>query len=573
VTHFPIIRRNGFCYGTTIFFTLLAAILLVPVQAMSQWLSDSTINNPVCTMVNDQTNLSMVSDSSGGGIVVWQDMRNGTYGIYAQRLCFCDEVVDWAANGVVICSANNNQTLPLIVKDHRSGAIIAWQDERAGASTLYAQKVNAHGAIQWAVNGVALCSADSSHTHSAIVSDETGGAIIVWQDRRNGNDDIYTQRVDSNGAVLWGAHGLPICVQDSGQCFPQIVGDGSGGAIITWQDKRAGDFDIYAQRVNSGGVVRWSPANGKAVATMPGDQLKPEIVSDGSHGAIITWYDFRSTTDYNIYAQRVNGNGAQQWTTDGNVMNNNAPNAQTNPQIVSDGGGGAIIAWQDKRNGAVVDIYAQRVNGQGAVLWTSTGTAIGIADSGKTIPAITEDFYGGAYITWSDARRGTPDIYAQRVNTSGGIQWPAGGKAISIVSGCQTNPSIIGDGSGGAIIAWQDFRNGQFDIFAERVTMATGLFEEGPGPKPSMFLTLSPNPFFPGALVNYYVSQTGMVSLKLFNVSGHEIASFINGRQEAGYHTTAILTGNEYQSLSSGAYFCRLVAGDFILTKKMTIVK
>ena len=49
------------------------------------------------------------------------------------------------------------------------------------------------------------------------------------------------------------------------------------------------------------------------------------------------------------------------------------------PTIISDGSGGAIIAWMDSRSGAHCDIYAQRINASGVVQWTADGVAISTA--------------------------------------------------------------------------------------------------------------------------------------------------------------------------------------------------
>src|SRR5512146_3154254 len=67
---------------------------------------------------------------------------------------------------------------------------------------------------------------------------------------------------------------LPICTATGQQLLPRIATDGSGGAVIVWHDSRvAGDYDIYAQRVLSTGVVDpgW-PLNGAVVCSAAGNQ-------------------------------------------------------------------------------------------------------------------------------------------------------------------------------------------------------------------------------------------------------------------------------------------------------------
>ena len=54
-------------------------------------------------------------------------------------------------------------------------------------------------------------------------------------------------------------------------------------------------------------ALAWSndPTVNTPISTASGDQDQPSIVSDGAGGAIITWHDRRSGTNWDIYAQRV----------------------------------------------------------------------------------------------------------------------------------------------------------------------------------------------------------------------------------------------------------------------------
>ena len=110
-------------------------------------------------------------------------------------------------------------------------------------------------------------------------------------------------------------------------------------------------------------IAQWShdPNINTTISTAANFQNYPTIVSDGAGGAIITWQDYRSGTNSDIYAQRVNSSGAVQWTADG-VAISTAADYQYYPTIVSDGAGGAIITWQDLRSGPNSDIYTQNID-------------------------------------------------------------------------------------------------------------------------------------------------------------------------------------------------------------------
>ena len=109
-----------------------------------------------------------------------------------------------------------------------------------------------------------VCTATQDQNEHQIISDGSGGAIVTWQED---NADIRAQRVDFSGNPQWTARGVPVCTATDGQIYPQLASDGSGGAIIAWRDGRSGGAaDIYAQRVDSSGNILWT-ANGVPVCT------------------------------------------------------------------------------------------------------------------------------------------------------------------------------------------------------------------------------------------------------------------------------------------------------------------
>jgi hypothetical protein len=358
---------------------------------------------------------------------------------------------------------------------------------------------------QWTNNTVLntpICVLSTSEFAPVIVSDGAGGAIIAWEDYRNGsqNVDIYAQRVDAFGDTLWHANGVPICSDLNKQSYPRICSDGAKGAIIAWTDYRGGGgADIYAQRVDSSGVPMWATDGIIISAAALAQEFSgtfPQICSDGSGGAIIIWMDRRNQPppNWDVYAQKVNANGVVQWQIDG-VPVCTAILDQEQPVLVSDNAGGAIATWKDQRNQSW-DIYAQRLRGSdGFGLWGPTELAICTTVLGaKSKPSIASDGGNGAYIVWQDPR-GTGfgnDIYAQRVDSSGNLKWAIDG--IPVCSGPfgKSNPVIASGESHDAFIAWEDGRNPADapDIFAQLID-TTGLLYWTPTGAP---VTQAPQP-------------------------------------------------------------------------------
>lgn len=416
---------------------------------------------------------AVVSDGVGGAIIAWEDNRDHEYtDIYTERVDSTGNTL-WTLNGVAICT-DRYDYYPSIVSDGSGGAIINWIDTRYGLGHLYFQRVNSSGTPLWALGGVAIFTTYEAYLPT-MVSDGSGGAIITWYDDRNGFGigNIFAQHVNSSGNAVWAANGISIATVGNDQS-PTITSDGLGGAIITWEDGRTGTTgNIYAQHVDSSGNALWT-TNGVVVCTAARNQYDPTIVSDGSGGAIIAWQDTRNEIYYNIYAQHVDSTGNSLWTTNGvEICNADIGQYNTIIPIVSDSADGAIMTWMDNREGeAIYNIYSQRVNSTGSTLWRLNGVAVCTATNYQYNPTISSDGYNGAIVTWEDFRNGsTLNIYAQHVNSEGSTLWINNGRNICNVTNSQYLPTIVSDGLDGAIIAWDDYRYGQEDsnIFAQRI--------------------------------------------------------------------------------------------------------
>lgn len=449
----------------------------------AQWNEDSLLNNPICVATANQINPQIVTDSSGGAAIVWQDARNGNNDIYMQLISSSGEI-QWLLDGIAVCTTTGNQSNPQVTNAGSGNYIVTWQDNRNGNNDIYAQLIAADGTPQWTANGIPVCIATGSQISPKIISDANGGAIIIWQDGRNAatnGTDIYAQKVNASGTVSWITDGIVICNASGNQLSMQAIADNGGGAIITWNDERNGNLDIYAQRIASDGSEIWSIPNGILICGDDSSQYSPQLTTDANGGAIIAWNDTRAgSTNADIYAQYINASGVLQWTPIDGVAITTAANNQLNPKLLSDGSGGAFIVWEDSRSGMDVDadtffdtdIYAQKITTTGTVEWTVDGIPISLETGDQITPQLISDGSNGAIITWSDARFGAAnDIYAQRINSTGDAQWAANGTAVSSAGGNQLVPQLVASG-GGAIVTWQDGRVSATDnnIYASRLS-------------------------------------------------------------------------------------------------------
>ncbi len=187
----------------------------------------------------------------------------------------------WQTNGIPVCVMEGYQGAPKCISDSINGVVAIWLDCRNDRQDLYAQRINGDGKTLWDSNGVFIITAidttEQMYTTFDLVSDNRSGAIVAWKDYRAGNWDIYCQRVDSSGVLRWGEGGLGVCTDKDWEGHPIMVPDGAGGAIIAWAHAPAGKAgvraNVCAQRVDSMGNLKWG-----GVREEPwGDRLPREV--------------------------------------------------------------------------------------------------------------------------------------------------------------------------------------------------------------------------------------------------------------------------------------------------------
>jgi hypothetical protein len=336
-----------------------------------------------------------------------------------------------------------------------------------------------------ALNNLLVSARPDTEDYPSQIGDGAGGMIVVWEAKTSAAGyEVLAQHVLSCGTLdpSWPATGLDVSNDPTDDHFPEILSDGSGGALVSWVRARfpygRGDADVYAQHLFGNGTLDpgW-PANGAAVCAASGDQLLQRMTTDGAHGAFLTWDDRRDPTRH-VFVQHLLVTGVDPtWPVNG-LRACPFNTGQALPQICSDGAGGAIVAWRDNRGASTgVDLRAQRISASGTLLWPTGGAPVclapGFQQFDEAIPGFTyvisrtdavanpivPDGAGGCFLAWSDHRTfGTTDedIYAQHLTASGDVAggWPADGVAICTDPGEQDAAEILSDGAGGAFVSW-----------------------------------------------------------------------------------------------------------------------
>jgi FlgD Ig-like domain len=573
---------------------LLAGV--VPRPASAAWPAGG---RALCTAPGDQLGPAITTDGAGGAIVTWHDRRAFPFNIDALHVLASGEVdAAWPTNGRALLTDALARTIvpagtefPVIASDGAGGAIVCWQDGRStvNGQDIYAHHVLASGMLDpaWPVNGVTVCSVAGEQGAPVIVSDRAGGAFIAWIDGR-ANDvssgDVFAAHVLATGVVdpTWPANGVAVCTAPKPQFSLDIVRDEVGGVIVTWMDARVGNpgDDIFAEHVLRTGVVdpAW-PANGRALSAAPGTQATPRIISDGvltagGAGAIVTWTDLRDGNN-DVYAQRVLSSGAiaTGWAINGQPVSITGSD-EVSPKIVSDGATGAIIAWADTRSGSR-NTRANHLLTTGALdpAWPANGVTLSISNLDEVGQVIASDGAGGAIVAWDREF----DIFAQHVLASGALDpaYPPQGLSVSSFPHEQHEPDIVAAGVGGAIVTWEDNRDGLEDIYAFQV-LASGAVgvTDPPASGGIAFARPSPNPARESIALRFALPRESSVRLAIYDTSGRQVRELASGTQSAGPHAvTWDLHDEGGRAVGAGLYFARLDAGGQTLVQKLTTMK
>jgi hypothetical protein len=452
-------------------------------------------------------------------LVVWQDSRNGNMDIYGRRV---DASGDTLGEPFAIRSAPGPQASPAVASSSAASGpayLVVYDD----SEDIDGQMVGADGTLEGHPFTISA-PVDDQERPAVAYNPDSGhqNYLVVWQDRRAGNPDIWGQLVAQDSTLV--DENLAICSDAAGQSAPDVAySSDTNQYLVVWTDARASDLDIYGQRVNADGSL--DGGNFAIANTGTTNRAQPQVVYNPVAGEYFVSYIFGST-DNAVRVRRVPASGAP---TTAEIEVISGPGDRSYPDIdcraqAGGGGGGCLVVWHEE-TGGVVDVLGQRINQVGdplggildictqpddqwmpsvaynpdadhyLVVWpddrnsASQGRDIygrrvggaGVLKDEFPISTAAEDqahaevaFSSGLenwVVTWDDDRNaGTaPDLYGQRVSNSGELVDTTVGEndALFVYSGWQQRPAVAWGGSGATgLVTWEDGRNGEsFDIY------------------------------------------------------------------------------------------------------------
>jgi len=318
------------------------------------------INEPVFTpWLTGQKGFDAVSDGSGGAIIAWVT-HTADNQLHMTRVLFGGQCGsdDYCGPGLYYRAAYHAWSVRMV--SDATGFIVVWQhDETASSGSpkkLHAWRYNFDFSptpnTNWFNELVVTNGLDLFYDYS-VCSDGSSGAIIVFP--YGPNYYLRAQKMTSGQQRPWGDTGVQVAPVVG--YSPGIASDGSGGAYLTWVAYSGSNSDVYIQRLQPNGISSWiSPI---AVSNNPSLEKEPKIAISSDQCALVTWADKRAS-NWDIYAEKVSGSGQAMWSAPGTglAVTQGLEN-QTRQVIVPDQAGGAIFAWRSE-HGEGENVYAMR---------------------------------------------------------------------------------------------------------------------------------------------------------------------------------------------------------------------
>lgn len=378
---------------------------------------------------SNQLTPRIVSDNDGNLLLVWQDFRNGSNGkIYAQKYDAIGATGTklWA-NDVVIGPANNSY-LPDITVDSANNAYYSWYDDSNGNQDAFFTKYDTDGNPAWggsAVVGNQAGNKDQIRPRLGI-STSSDKVAIAWQDNRNTDADAFWKiyRASDRTELLNPEIRLSTTTVNDGsnQTYPSIGFDDQGFVYAVWLDDRAGNADVYAQKFDQSGTRQWAAdlrINSDAGTAAQG----APVLAMSTSSLYIAWHDDRAG-NLDIYMQKISDSGIKLHGSDIILNSDGGATSQYGPSLALDKASDLLYAaWTDEREGNR-DVYAQKVNGSdGGKLWPSDVRAnINTGASAQFNPHLSWNASEvKPFVAWQDDRAGDFDIYCSSFDQYGSV--------------------------------------------------------------------------------------------------------------------------------------------------------
>lgn len=378
-------------------------LLLITSSIHSQWQNDVRLTNDTAETSTTNNNVRTIASNGDTVHVVFNDKRDGNYEIYYKRSTNGGN--DWLDDFRLTNSIGHSVSSSIAVEGLY--VHVAWCDWRDGNPEIYYKRSTDAGNT-WE-SDVRL-TVNSAESYSPCIAVYNSIIHVMWDDKRDGNTQIYYKRSSNNGVTWESDVRITNVTFDSFSASVFAIGQ---FVHVAWVDNRDGNAEIYYKRSSNTGII-WDTdkrlTNFSAISYNPSISVSNELVG-------IVWYDSRNTTEEIYY--KASTNTGITWSSDIRLTNNNWQSL--NP-CIRISGNNIHVFWTEEINHG--EVFYKRSTNQG-LSWDED-TRLTYISSNKFCPSATVSGTN-LHVIWVDKRDGNYEIYYKR-NPTGN---PIGIKPIS----------------------------------------------------------------------------------------------------------------------------------------------
>ena len=449
-------------------FSLFATIVCTALRASGSDAAPSKVAPPGGLVIPPIQRLVADATAVNGRLVECVDIRTGSAFQYRAQHLLPSGAIDesWTPDTSQCCLGSPEGIRERVVADGAGGSYAAWIDSRLEEPDIYLQRFTACGdtVSGWLRGGRAVCAAPRSQYNLDVCSDGQGGVLLAWQDFRSGlGSAVYLQRITESGepASAWQAGGMVPAPGGREQAVPRVAADGTGGALVFWQERDEGGLGLRVQRVGADGAIAsgW-PVSG--VLLVSGSQHVASVSArdDANGRVVVVWSHAADASGATLHVAHLDIGPVPgtEWAANATALS--AAGLLSDAVVSSAADGGLFVAWAEMGGGqTVVRLVRLAEGGAVAAGWPQSGALVASTSASLTPPTVLADGDGGAIVAWEDWRStGNGEIYAQRVLPDGTLDslWAAGGVPVATGSPPKYAPVLASDGNGGTIITWSE---------------------------------------------------------------------------------------------------------------------
>ena len=510
----------------------------------------------VCSESYNQYNPTITYNSGDNEfLVVWQDERN-TVGdlkhidIYGKRVTGLGQP---SVSDISISPISNDEykQLPSIAYNNvQSGYLVVWTQGKISSRDIYGRLVTTGGAME--SHPIILCSADGKQSDPIVAYSKTDKEyLIVWDDARGANEDIYGQKLSETGQLNGTNFAISTALED--QDLPAIVyNNADSNYLVTWSDDRNNSVsagDIYAQII------------GDIVVQCPKGDVDGNGVVNAKDALLVLQFivNLKTPTDLQKCSADVTGDGEIRANDVIKILQIAVGSASPAKDYISTDK--LAISIDEIQNIAgksvlvpiMADDISRLAGGEMSIAFDSSILKVSdVSSNNLLVWNLVKS--GDLRIAFANsAKLSDKTLAIIRFNVIANDASPIkfGNVSLYDISGKLLKPKVI------------DGKLRSYDMPAEQ----NALFQN------------FPNPFNPETWIPYQLKDNSEVTIKIFDANGGLVRELALGHKLAGIYTSrdrsAYWDGKDKfgTPVASGPYFYTIQTDNYTAIKKMIIVK